>query len=821
MSNEKNEDKVRFHKAAELGDLETIKRLLENKDVSLDLNSKDEIGMTAFIKAARAGHCELVNYLLSQDVIEPEIVTPDGFSALHLAALNGQTKMVKLLLTAHTKLKVDANVKAFKLNIRPLHFAAMAGSIPVVKLLLVAGADGNILFNENLSALDLAVQEGHHELSMVLDGLPQNMAMSLVQRMRVLGYHSNPKGICFGLSEVGMLAALDSEAALARFYETVFLLKAIKASALMEMKVAHDQIIEQGVKKALTELNVDSESQLTELEKKTVRQLSLRNLHQIRAELPLEQQKQEQQYIDILALFDGMELIQRGGNEYLHLSTRPSLKSQIYNPTWVSPLIRSTTLHQKGGENLITKFIGTYSAEDLRFYFKSLCARIRKNKTINQPVVLALTSPKHALSIVYNPIVDSWRVINSMTMPSNKKELNEQTVYGDLELKNSLADGLLDETGFSILRTRVYAAKNDCAPLKAIVHQWKQEIKPILEPSLEKATFKDQMDNTWLSELAASEDIKTLKSLLQKGANVNEIVQDNKLSVLQVAVYTNRIKAVKFLLTLPGININHEQVDKDTALGIACVRDYTKIVRLLLKSKTIQINTLNNQKLSPLLFAAIQGNTRIVNLLLKDARTNVDLQGLNEATALYTAAHGGHCEVVKSLLKAGADASLKAKEKDNRYYLPMDAAIALGHTEVVSLLLRDAKIKRVLNELNELDQNSQRYLAFNALYRFVLDASNEDEACVLISDFLQLDQQIRAPQCKRLVPSIHKRIQDLAYENYTKGQLVTKINSQFNKAIVTATNGNRLFDTLFFKIPRQNPCSKISHLFISGLSKLV
>lgn len=684
-----------FLSAVRSGNLDVVKKLVENKNLKIDLNHTDAEGMTAFLRAVQAGHCKIVNYLLTREDIEPTETT-DGFSALHLAAANGHYQMVKLLLRPHRKLRIDVNLKVSAKNIVPLHFAAMNGNIPVVKLLLAAGADTRNKYNNRLTALDLAVQGGHHELSMIWDGFPQIMNTAISQRMKALGYHSNAEGICFGLAEVGMLAALDSEAALARFYETVFLVKRLKASELVAMKLEHENSIRQAEQQALTELKISKKSQLNELDKKQFRKLTLAYLHSARNRLTPEQLKREQQYTDILALFDGIELEHRG-QEYLYLSAKPLLKKQIHNPTWVSPLIRPKGLHIKGGERQITMFTGAYSQDELCSYFKSLRKRLRENTAIKQTVVLALTSPGHAISIIYNPLEDSWKIINSDAMPSKAKELKKQTYYGDLKLTNNLSQGILSKGPYSLITTRIYSTKNCFKEVNSAITLWKQDLKPILTPSLEKIKFIDSAKSSWLSEAACTGDKKALKSLLHAGADVNRLNGEDKFSTLHDAVNTNRVKLVKLLLKIPHININHKKSDGNTALGAACCLGYTKVVRLLLHSKTIDVNIKNDDNISPLMYAAFKGYADIVDLLLKDPRILINLQGKHGSTALYIATQRGHYAVVDRLLKAKADTSIKAFDNCN---LPMDAAIHYGHTDIVNLLLRHEQNKREFKKDN-------------------------------------------------------------------------------------------------------------------------
>lgn len=797
-----------FFSAISRGDLKIVKTLLADKTKKIDLNHKDaETGMTAFLKAAEKGHVNILKYLLERDDIEPNITTSySGLSPLHMAALNGHYDTVKLLLTQQGKYKADPNIRTAN-NITPLHCAAGNGHMPVVKLLIAAGAETSIKFNNCITPLDIAVQSGHHAVSIFLDGSPQSMHTCLVQRMIALGYHSNPEGICFGLSEVAALAALASEYALSKFYDTIFLLRRLKASDLVNMKNDHENIIQQAEYQALTELNVKSELELNELEKVRFRALTIKYLDKNRNQLTKKQRKREQQYINILSLFDGIELEYRG-EKYLHLSTKPFLKAQIHNPTWVSPLIRPNSLDKKGGEIQITMFTGVYSKDELRTYFKTLRTRLRENNKVNQPVAIALDCPDHAISVIYNPNHDSWRIINSEHMPSNLKELKEQTFYGDFDLTDTLAEGLLSKTSDSILRTRILASKNCYIDVKHAIDLWKRDIKPLHDVTPEKVKFKGYMNNySWLAVASFSADKKKVKSLIRQKADVNGIIIGKyNSSILQEVTHKNQIKIVKILLKTPGgLKINHKDAAGNTALSIAADKGYAQITKLLLRSKVIDLNVHNNDKITPLMYAAIRGYTNIVELLIKDKRTDINLTGKLGATALYMATQNGHFAIVKKLLKADADTSIKAFDHRN---LPLDAAIHYGHTDLIYLLIRHEKIKKIMTDLAELNVTSKRYLAIKTLYNSVLDSNNDEEASIIISDFLKLDKEIQSTKC-HLASTAYSKIQDEAYHNYITGHSIKEIDIQFKKSILTTTRDNILLNNNFFKTQRQNLFDKL------------
>ncbi|NWY13337.1 CSKI1 protein, partial [Aphelocoma coerulescens] len=89
------------------------------------------------------------------------------FSALHHAALNGNTELISLLLEAQAAVDIKDN-KGESLGMRPLHYAAWQGKKEPMKMVLKAGSSVNIPSDEGQIPLHLAAQHGHYDVSEML-----------------------------------------------------------------------------------------------------------------------------------------------------------------------------------------------------------------------------------------------------------------------------------------------------------------------------------------------------------------------------------------------------------------------------------------------------------------------------------------------------------------------------------------------------------------------------------------------------------------------------------------------------------------------------
>jgi ankyrin repeat protein len=148
------------------------------------------------------------------------------------------------------------------------------------------------------------------------------------------------------------------------------------------------------------------------------------------------------------------------------------------------------------------------------------------------------------------------------------------------------------------------------------------------------------------------------------------------------AASNGEIEKVRSLLN-KGANVNAKDKDGVTAMMWASEKGQTEIVNILL-SKGAEVNAReNNSGMTALMVAAAEGHTAIVEALLaKGADVNAKDYNLG-ATPLMGAAEYGYVNIIRTLIAKGAD--VNAKDKKNRTALMM--ASTNGHTSTVQALL--------------------------------------------------------------------------------------------------------------------------------------
>ena len=159
-----NTGETALMKAAWAGHAEIMAILLSRKP---RINRQSLEGWTALFYGAVKGHKAVVESLLAQGA-NPDLPDQDGRTPLMAAAWNGHADIVEMLLDK----SVNPNRKT-RDGWTPLMFAALEGHIEVAEILLRGGANPAATNNEGDTSAQLAAHQGHTRLLSLLSNRNQ------------------------------------------------------------------------------------------------------------------------------------------------------------------------------------------------------------------------------------------------------------------------------------------------------------------------------------------------------------------------------------------------------------------------------------------------------------------------------------------------------------------------------------------------------------------------------------------------------------------------------------------------------------------------
>ncbi|MEI6040281.1 MAG: ankyrin repeat domain-containing protein [Candidatus Berkelbacteria bacterium] len=140
---------------------EEIALMLLREEVIID--SKDDEGFTPIIYASYNQLNETVNQLIAKGC-NVNARTNEGLSALCFACDKENIESAKLLLHAGANPNIiGLNLEKFETAGTPLHLAAMRGNTQLIKLLIEYGANVNLADHDQWTALHFAITYGELE----------------------------------------------------------------------------------------------------------------------------------------------------------------------------------------------------------------------------------------------------------------------------------------------------------------------------------------------------------------------------------------------------------------------------------------------------------------------------------------------------------------------------------------------------------------------------------------------------------------------------------------------------------------------------------
>ena len=247
--------------------------------------------------------------------------------------------------------------------------------------------------------------------------------------------------------------------------------------------------------------------------------------------------------------------------------------------------------------------------------------------------------------------------------------------------------------------------------------------------------------------------LRTIRSLLEKGANVNVRDKTGRTVFMRVCFRAcfdfSHIKIAKILLEY-GANVNARGKDGETALLEVCEigKENINVVKLLLRAGA-DVNIRSTY--TPLILSCLEENIHAVDLLL---RAGADVNARDHeyySTALMFVCNdsGGNINLVKLLLRAGADVNIP--DEDNK--TPFDAAE--NKPEILKLLYAK-KYKNMYNSLSPTTKSVYASSARIIQHKFRTKKQRRTQAAVVIQRRIRQLPRIKAARTIQSVVRRHR-----------------------------------------------------------------
>lgn len=194
---------------------------------------------------------------------------------------------------------------------------------------------------------------------------------------------------------------------------------------------------------------------------------------------------------------------------------------------------------------------------------------------------------------------------------------------------------------------------------------------------------------------AVAHDRLSVKRYIEQGATLHFLdgddvhpYNDDDNGLLDVAVRTNNVELVKYLLSL-NIKVDVRNRKLQTPFHTAVYNGNLEIMDMLLAAGA-DIEAREDYQDTPLCWAAYMGHLEALKFLTEKG-TKINIVNKDDYTPLHWACYKGHAEIAQYLVESGADTCFKNNDGDT----PLTSAIENGHTQTVLYLIEIEKKKAI------------------------------------------------------------------------------------------------------------------------------
>ena len=490
----------------------------------------------------------------------------------------------------------------------------------------------------------------------------------LMEIGREFGYRDMKEGICFGVANMAMQAALIGD--LESYTNRLDRLSNLSPEFIKKLKEKLD--------------NLDKNAK----------------------------QEFTQEEIDVMAFFDGISIYQSlsrelsGKRNYGQdtLASAPfaaSVKLNEIYKKWQNETPPPAKQNDAGPISRITKYSCAYNKKDLARSLELLAMKLNSEPECDVPFTMILNGPDHSVSVSYLPDSTTWMFVDANNLPP-------QMYISSLE-ESLLAENIcksLFSPDTTIIATDIIVATPYRDKVKDYIEKWRKmdEMVTIHKVTPEKTAMHDHRGAHWLNIAIKEGIVDDISKIIFSGnvADLNNYDDADKdgFSLLALAVNINRLDLVKAILS-SGYDINKRGVPGNnlTALHVAAANNNVKLIEYLLASGADPSVWNNGTGRSPMMEAAHHGQLDIVMEMY--ARIEDEYKPLHLVKSAFEAAMSGHVQVLAFLLDAGVSPDQSSDDKTL-----LETAVEHNQTDIVMLLHERRAKPATADTQNKTDQTN-------------------------------------------------------------------------------------------------------------------
>ena len=223
------------------------------------------------------------------------------------------------------------------------------------------------------------------------------------------------------------------------------------------------------------------------------------------------------------------------------------------------------------------------------------------------------------------------------------------------------------------------------AALRSGLGQYCKDVVQVLIDAGADVNIRSDLGRTSpLHEACESGVLNVAKILVRAGARVC-VTDEGGSTCLTRAADGGHTETVRYLVGLPDVDVNHQDVENNSALHCAVISRQTDIVQVLIAAGA-DVDALGALTCgySPLHYACYSGALGVVAAqLLIDAGADIETKSNQGYSPLHLACNLGALDMVKMLVEAGAG----VRATDNQGDTCLTLAAYFGHTDTVRYLV--------------------------------------------------------------------------------------------------------------------------------------